>query len=1328
MIERTAACIEPASQLFLRRLEPPVRTHRALGPSFWKNGGNQLDVPHWWPLYLNSIRALRPNPPGGESALPSPRQSSLNDLFEIPRRSRVRTSTSDRYSAGPQSSSSRTYTRSTKSSQKAVAVAVREEEHLGDVLIRYPQSDLPRHIIEDAARESDNGAVTADAHEEAWNEHSIQAISEAEKHLLHILDINKDVQAESQSAHFDRAWALFNQIPNQQAYAPEVFHFLSKSSRRRDQSLALSAFRLIDEEHRTRDDYERAVRCALIAGNYRIALRINARATQRNMQQGCSVFLLLHAVSNQLWNTAASVWDTSFKRVPFRAGQTSPTRLAIAKEIGNYRDLPFAIYQLGTKLRERAAVTMKHSGILSTLFHELLNALVRNGTLMSIITPQGLQHLFQLSNDLSLSNPSLYVTAIHTINKVAIRPDRGTLADLVYKTLRSSFPGVPPRPQTFGSLLSIHCREGAPVETYNRYLDEFSKFHGVADQKSYQKVLSALAAQGDVDGVQQVFIRLCQAHARPTDVAYYTPLLYAYARLGDVQGTEQEFQSMIDHGIRPNSYCWNILLYAHSRSLKPWRAFEVFDKMKAEGVAPDAFTFTTLMGIFSRIGDTDTVLDILEQAQRNKVQGSYGLVTGLIQTYCVNDQAEAAERLAEAATAANLQGSPVTMWNYLLRHYAFAADSDGMLRVQKSMSALGVEPDAMTHAAFMTALVVLNKTPDALQILRTLSLSQTLAATPFHYAIILHGFAKEGDRDMANVVYQEMVERFPRIGASPRLAMLHLQASRNSIPNERPRFAAQYLEEILHELSTPDRAARQPQPGLHRRRVVDAVPTVYLEYLIDLLTARGQIKHAEKLIQRFHSLAQSSYLILGDAASTSIQFLTRRLMVSTENHAWEEVEATWKQILECGIQTARRFSRATRKQVPGESTTPDTQQLLPLRPIGLPDSSLIVKEDFSFESMIPQNLPPSGPLNEPGLAILPSQKYILEAPLTRYLHSLSVRDLQSRAVTLVAELEAVGFALTSKNWNMYIQTLTLSKDQQHWLLAYELFEQKMIANTPPWSVLRRGKWLSSKTSHGSPPIIVSRKSIEKKDPGQLMPTYYTAVHLASVLLKANRLAAEGDKATYTALRKTAPQTCRFVQSMPYHRDRIQGVLLRGRKVRADPPKRPRQSAEPDRSGVLGSKSPADHIPVTELVGFEDAIIRNMGDKKSSSAMTEAREIHQAELYEGQITVSPSVNYKQRDLQDAKQTKRREQHKERKHLGILEKIRRDVSLPRTISDAYIGHPAIPSGEDLARTGTPRSGGRGLYNPVDRRLEQNSLTKKELREQRRMVPLPIHPDSK
>ncbi|EXJ54632.1 hypothetical protein A1O7_09973 [Cladophialophora yegresii CBS 114405] len=967
---------------------------------------------------------------------------------------------------------------------------------------------------------------------------------------------------------------------------------------------------------------------------------------------------------------------------------------------------------------------MQHSGTLQTLFNEVLAALVRNGQLMSIITPQGLQNLFDVSYHLRRAVPSLYLSAINTINKTTIRPDKGPLADAVYANLRSNFPEIPPGPSTYGSLLSIHTEQGASAQAYIHYLDEFAKFHGVADRMSYQKVLSALAAQGDIDGVQEVFLRLCQAHGRPTEPAFYTPLLYVYARLGDVSSTERELQTMEQFGVKPTAYAWNILIYAHARSSQPEQALRVLDRMQADGVTPDVYTFTTLIGVFARNGDTDAVLDILEKAQQTQIKGSYALITGLVQSYCLNDQAEAAERLAAAATTAALRGNPTTMWNYLLRHYAFLAESKSMLRVQQQMTVLGVDADAMTHAAFMTALVLLGKTRDAVKILRTLNMSQTLAATPFHYAIILHGFAQEGDRDMANVIYQELVERFPRLGASPRLAMLHLQAGRNPIENERPKFAAQYLEEILHGLSTEDRASRQPQPGLRRRRNVEAMPSLYVEYFIDLLLTRGQVKRAEQLVQRFEAMHQSSYLHLSSSASMSIPLLCARLSVQAEKQAWGDVEATWRLTLERAIQVGRPSRIREQKSLPEikENDKGHTQEALaslPLQPVGLPEDGLAPSDNFTFGSMIPESSLDAFPLDEPGLAILYSQRHMLEAPLSRYMHTLAARQLQNSAITLVAKMEKVGFALTSKNWNMYIQILTRSDDPEHWLLAYKLFEKKMIAHTPPWPVLQRGKWLPPQESEGLPSIPVLRKVVEKRNPAQLMPSYYTAVHLASVLLKANRLAAEGNNAIYTAIWKRAPLTCRYIRRMPYLKDRIQGLLLRNRKKRILPPRRPRLHTTPDRSGVLGSRSPTDHVPVTELVDLESALKMDASETKTSAANARTRDVYRAELYEGQIPRTQITRDEKRAPKMEADFDRRIERKEEKLLRTLQRMRKDVSLSRTVSDMYIGHPTIPSSVKSLRTGNPHQARQTLYGTEYQRLIKEARTKRLFREHRRAV---------
>ena len=1313
MLERTAACIEPASQLLFRRLEPPVRSHRTLGTSFWGNGGNQLDVPPWWPLYLKRIRASHQNEATLESSVPDSRFSRLAQSVETSRRRRSRASKCDRKSMTSSSATTlRTFAKSSTTAQKANAAHVAEDDISPHVAMSVPS----RKTIQDYG----DSPLMAGHVGESYRTYISRHTSDMARQLDIVLEEIRQSKSAPGYTGLDRAWTLFKQVSHQQTYATDLFRCLAQSDTEIYHKRALAAFRLMDEESRTRGDYEQAVRLALKMDNYRVALGINERATRRNLQQGCSVFLLLHAVSNQLWNTASRVWNMSF-RLTIELRKTNPVRVALVREIGNYRDVPHAVHQLGSRLRERAPVIMQCSGTLQRVFFELLAALVRNGQLMSIITPQALQNLFDISHDLRRAVPSLYLTAIDTINKSALRPDKGSLADAVYNKLRLDLPEYAPDPSTFGSLLSIHAEQESPARTYNRYLEEFAKFHGAADPMSFQKVMSALAAQGDLDGVQQIFLRLSEVHGRPTDPAFYTPLMYAYARLGDVPATLKEFRRMIEAGVKPHSYAWNILVYAHSRSPQPKRAVEVLEMMRTEGVKPDTYTFTTWMSIFARIGDTDAVLDILEQAQQNQVKGSYELVTGLVQSYCLNDQAEAAEKVADAATVAGLQGYPTTMWNYLLRHYAFLADSQGMLRVQQQMSTRSVKADAMTHAAFMTALVVLGKTRDAVQILRTLTLSQTLAATPFHYAILLHGFAQEGDRDMANVIYGEMVERYPRLGASPRLTMLHLQASRNPIENEHPKFAAKYLDEILFELSTEDRASRRPQPGLRRRRGVEAVPSLYMEFFMDLLIKKGQLKRAEQLLDRFETLAQSSYLHLSSYASTSIQFLAARLTLRAEKKEWAEVEATWKQILERGIQIAMRSGPDPEPDAPhtdggdSQDNIRAISEPLPMQPVGLPGPQLATDKGFTFTSMIQQGDPPESPLDKPGLVILFSQRYLLEVPLNRYLDTLAVRQLQNSATALVAKLESLGFAMTSKNWNRYIQVLARSDDPEHWIIACELFEQKLIMNIPPWPVLQRGKWLPPSESQGETSVSVRRKTIEKRDPGQLMPTYYTAVYLASVLLKANRVAAEGDRSTSVTIWKKAPLTCRYIRRMPFLKDRIQGLLLRGRRLRILPPRRPRFWTEPDRSGVLGSKSPADHVPAEEVLGVREALKQEKAVMKSSTEAAKTHAMRRAELYHGQIPRYRIMKEKRRALESEEQFRRRVSLKGRRILRLLQITRRDLSSPRAVSDMYFGHPAVPISARLVRWPSHTSGSR-IYGSEYQRLVKQAQDGKRIRAER------------
>jgi pentatricopeptide repeat-containing protein PET309 len=1287
MLERTASCIEPASQFFLRCLDPPLRSQRVIGQSFWRNGGNQLDVPPWWPLYLKKLRTSRQN----EHA-----------FYFVGRHDRTRDVAFSGAAAGPlrppssrrgrasvrpaYASSSRPYTKSRQSA--------REERGRGLLQSSDDGTEQARTSIGKLSSEADVSSSVQGSHavastiDELGSRQSDIIRNSTQANTPSYIHSEPNGSSLEQGEHpslplddnLDSLWTHFVNSPQQESHGLPVFLRLAASDAAVDHARALEAFKIADPASKAPSDYEVATRLAVKAGKLPTAFSINSAATDHNCQQFSSVYLLVYTISNRLWSTASMVWKTSFDSISYTSYPPSVSSHTLVKELGKYRNMPALLTELGTRLRRKEPVIMRNSGILRRLWYELFSALVQCGPLIKIITPRGLRNLLALSEKLECFEPGLCERGIRTLNSFGKRPDGGRFADTFYSILRSYRPDAIPDPSTFRCLLQIHADRGATTETYFRYLDEYQKFHGRPDVAAFHLAMSAMARQGSIDGVQRAFIRLTQTHGYPKNPKYWTPLAHAYARIGDVVGTAKELENMSNSGVELNTYAWNTLLYAYTRSSDPSPAFKMLDAMKANGVTPDAYTFTILASTYARVGNVNAVLAVLDLAAQHQVYGTCALLTGLIQSYCLIDQPEVAERLAATATMEGLPGYQTTMWNYILRHYAFKADSTSMVRVQQRMVELGVTADGMTHATFMTALVVLGKTQEAVKILRSLSLSQTLRATRFHYAIVLQGFAQEGNRNMATVIYHEICERFPQMGASARLSMLRMKALRNPGQVERPLHAVKYLEEILHDLSAEDRASTEPEPGLRRRQGVRALPSMYVEYVVGLLLRKRQVKRAQRLLQRYETLRQTSFPHLQSDLSNSIPQLTMHLKVHAATQEWDQVEFTWKQILDCALRNAQQAASAkvTASDTSAHQRSGDDKnarpprELRPQQPVGLPDLSYMTNGNYEFGSMIVPSSHHSDVLAEPDSRVLHGQRYILSDALDEYLRALSTQQAQQSALALVPRLEKMGFVLASKNWNTYLRTLAMSQNPDHWITAFSLFEQKMIQHTPPWSILMVGKWLPPQTSDVVPKAV-SRQMIEKRFPGQLMPSYFTAAYLGRALLNAARLTETGDSSIVRRIEGAAPKTCQYIRLMPYMKDRVQGTVLRGIPEKLRGGTEARYVGEADRSGVLGSKERFDHQPDRRTARFRAALRRAVLLGKLRVQQGADPAVPVMERNRGQLS---SGLVKRWAWETEGQHRMRLRSMRARFRRFLRQVRQDLVRRGAVSDEDIGQPTIP----------------------------------------------------
>ncbi|KEF55235.1 uncharacterized protein A1O9_08889 [Exophiala aquamarina CBS 119918] len=946
---------------------------------------------------------------------------------------------------------------------------------------------------------------------------------------------------------------------------------------------------------------------------------------------------------------------------------------------------------------------------------------------------------------------------------------------LIYRHLRFLHPSFTPNPALIGSLISIHTQEQASRRTLTYLLQEFATHHGVADQQAYHAVLHALSKQGDINGTQSVFLELSRVHGQPKHPKFYSPLIYAYARVADPEGAKSIFGLMESLGVERNTHCWNILLYAFVRADQPECALQLFQSMVTQGVVPDAHTFGTLMSIPSSSGDINEVMRVVQLAQQYNINVSYEMTAGVVHSHCLNDDPDAALQFAVASTGAMLGGSPIKMWNHILRYYAFRAEPEKLLRIQDQMKELGVVPDAMTYAAFMTALVIVGKTGEAARILRHLDIKKRLVASRFQYAIVLQGFLLEGNRDMGQVIYHEMLQRFPDVGPTARLAMLRLKGQ-ISLEARGPSVAdvSDYVAETLAEISVADRATNEPQRGIGRRRNVDAFPSVFVEDLIKLLVLKGRFKQAGYLLNRFSSLAQSAFLGLNPRSDKSITLLTARLAILKSQKAWNILEDTWTQILRLGVKFGQSIDVSTLSgtkspNLAAESPTTTASQLAVNPTTILPEPETMSIPSFAEPWLLHNSSP-----NVWESKIIFPRRFILSAAITRYLSAMAEQKLFDKAVETVERLQTMGFALTSKNLNFYIQILLYSPNLEHTTLAFRLFEEKLLPNTPPWSVLARGKWKATDASERHTFVSASglekRKDVEKRRPDLLLPTYLTCVHLARILQQSQRLAelGKGDTAPLIALSQVAPGTFHFIRKIPHVPDRVQGILLRNTKIiRGDSLRHFGHQFKADRSGVLESQSPIDHVPVekilslnedlggfsselnndingissSDFIGWEEdhsargtdkdltvvAQIESFEDSdvaakpikpppsEDSLINTSAQTVAQGERYEGQINRSYIYLDHKHRFESSVERSERIKNEEEKLMAVVHTMRSDVKHPRLMSHMRFGRPSLKApARKVPTIGDRTNWGRSLYNPTSHPLESIALSAKSMRE--------------
>lgn len=1342
MLERVPATAESAAHLFLKSFERPCRSARILDPKFWRYGVDDLDTAAWWPSYLQQVRQVEYPRSLSSNAMAGKRWGHRNNSGgkdvrvhqqHVPgtRPFTASTPQSQQAQAQPrghdvlgreedvniQSNIGDEATEHVWAARKSARQEQQEALHSelsesqirfrgGHPQSRYSRESSPKAVARGTASNSpalpastmttdhtDSYALTPRTlHEFRWD--TLRSIVDLSKHNHKAFYDLLRKKGEIQGDDFAQAWRLFIGFDIQEKIAPYMFKFLARSERTLDMSRALEAFRLIPRDERAEQQYRAAVILEQKRYQHRNAMNLAFEAAVKGFDLLPEMFA--YFVRNLLWDSAAELLyrnKTARRDMAAFASEPQPDHSGemlpewkLLQACEQVEALHLKLLSLAERLRSYNAELLEHKGILDMCLKRLTVRCLKSNTQIDRIPASGLLALFELQNDLGLSN--LHEMALHTIFHLPNRKNKADLALMTYRNLRFSLPDQPVSKWMIGGLIGMCSEVNYSLEIYNYLLDEFEDHHGRPDKKAYQRILTSCARQGNVDAVWRTYAQYRSHYDMDIDVGVLTPLIYCRAVTGDIRNARKAFNRVKRFGLEQNEICWNMLMLAHARSSDDVSAFDVFEEMQEAKVTPDSYTYGILLSVCDAHGDTEAALELLANARDNGVQITVPMVNTVIETYLSHRDVAAAMRFAIATSTSGTTKPLTRLWNSFLRYFAGIGDITALTHARNMMSKYHVKADEMTYAAVMSALTSTYRTSEAVALLQQMHNNQGLRATAFHYSIILHGFFMEGNRDMITVVANEMKQRFPKLSPDANLTLVLSQSRRDEASGGQTSHSIAMLESILKDLYMNSGASSHFDPSFSKVQDTSVVASLYLETTIASMIRSGSYEDAERLLDHLQT-----FILDTNKSGGSLTIVLARMDILIARGDHQKLAALWDQLFEHGSRSLKPL-RSLREQ----------------HAIADP-----VAESPSIQETQLGATFPGGPQTGKGTKVLKAWRTSLSKPFNRYLEGMAREGRLDEVIDFVSRrFRGAGFRFTGINWNKYVQVLCRSSSVNHHVHAFAMTEKLMLNRAQSWTLLRRGFLRQKQISYSfeavgehKRPVLQKRSSysVAKRlrvmhyHPRRVIPTYTTMVHLGSVLLHAQRQAEGGSVGELEAIMKVGGDTKKFLQRMPHLKDDVQGELLRGDEKSSNPRPRPRSEQSFRKkstiSGILDHKSPFDHLPAEffqdiEAIAKPGSDVRYQLKKSLSPAKSKAKtwqDVQLGEKFFGQIARAPIVLAGQGRLETESE---RVSRVEREEIDMSRKVAalRDEFERRQLTGEVYSRELDSSVRDLYREGPVR----------------------------------------
>ena len=178
---------------------------------------------------------------------------------------------------------------------------------------------------------------------------------------------------------------------------------------------------------------------------------------------------------------------------------------------------------------------------------------------------------------------------------------------------------------TWNVMIGAYAGSGRGVEAYDLYLKMKEQgFH--PDAVTYVSLLNDCASTGTLEWVKEVHRHILE-EGHESDVRVGSALVRMYAKSGSIEDAQLVFERMEEC----NVMIWNIMISGLGQHGRGQDALELFRKMKADDLVPDAYSFVALLSACSHAGFVD------EGRQIFCAMKDYGVEPTVIHYSCMVD-------------------------------------------------------------------------------------------------------------------------------------------------------------------------------------------------------------------------------------------------------------------------------------------------------------------------------------------------------------------------------------------------------------------------------------------------------------------------------------------------------------------------------------------------------------------------------------------------------------------------------------------------------------------------------------------------------------------